>query len=250
MRISGEVDEAKNLLKNLKEGMKEPLEFRELCAIADEFYLLGEFEDASVVYEKIIDKKVDIFIINRLIKSLYFSGQRSKVLDVCKNLHEKSGSLTYVSHMESGIYEQIGDLDKATSVCLEYLGKYPNDYEMKIRLGIIYLRQENFQDLDKLLNSSFPLKELSFDLQLKLAYLYEHREFYEKSLEILYEIRRDFYNDKSVHEQYIYSFLRIQNKTKIPDFDKVAGNCAVCFENYSPEKNGLLSKTDEILIYS
>lgn len=236
LRICGKVDEAKNLLKDLIESVNESKDFRELVAFADELYWLDEYESAANVYERIASKCLDCSLTIRLIKSYYLSGQKDKVIEICKTIREKSGSITYISKVELDIYEQIGDLERAVLICRENLNKYPDDTVMKIRLGNIYLKQRKFEDVDKILQSNVYIDGLSLELRLLLALLYEKRGFYEKSIEIMYETRREYYSTQSIHEQYMLSLIEIQNKNNQPsNLDKVSTDCAVCVENKSHE---------------
>ena len=95
-------------------------------------------------------------------QSYYNSGEIAKALKICQKLREKYGPLENISVMEVVIYEEIGDMIQAETVCKEYLNKFPTDYDMQIRLGMIYFRSNKEMEIDNVLDSFPDFKNVFF----------------------------------------------------------------------------------------
>jgi tetratricopeptide (TPR) repeat protein len=237
-RADAKSQEAIDLLREAMRYVNESSTFGELYGLANTLYSLEQFEDAASIYERIADKSTDSPLTRRLLNSYYRSGERGKALHICQNLRKKHGPLKYVSEIESAIYEEIGDLAKAEEVCKEYLRLFPDDFEMKLRLAVVNFRANDFEELDNFLKSPIDLDALSLEAGLQIAYLYEARGLSQKSLEIMYEIRRKFFSRAEAHLKYIgFIFQRREDVDQLLNIDKISVNSAVCVEDGTHRKD-------------
>jgi len=154
-----------------------------------------------------------------------------KALDICQVLHQKFGPTQYIAEMESAIYEEIGDLPKAKEVCRSYLGFFPDDSTMQLRLAVINLRSNNLTELDKFLDSPFEMNKLSLEHGLQYAGLLAIRNRGQRAFSVVYELRRTFFNNPNSHLKYMGIFLqREKDATDWLNMTKVGVDAAVCIE--------------------
>ncbi len=211
-------DEAIALLKEAYNYVQDGAEFLDIVMLAEQFYIHKLFKEAATLYEKLADTNLNSDLTQWLIKSYYGAGEIRKALEVCQKLREKYGPLENISEMEVVIYEEIGDMNQAETVCKEYLKKFPKDYNMRIRLGMVHFRSNNEEDIDNVLDS-FPdfknysfLKNLSLEACVQLAQLHKIRFQREKALKIMYEVRRMHFDKPDAHLRYIGIFLFVERE--------------------------------------
>ena len=211
-------EEAISLLKEAYNYVQDGAEFLDILMLADQLYIHERFKEAATLYEKLADTNLDSELTQWLIKSHYGAGEIGKALEICQKLREKYGPLENTSEMEIVIYEEIGDMNQAETVCKEYLNKFPTDYDMRIRLGMILIRSSKETEVDNVLES-FPdskdflyLKDLSLEACFQLALLHQIRLQRKKALEIMYEARRTYFDEPSAHLGYIRIFLSVEKE--------------------------------------
>lgn len=236
-RIEGNPNEARRLLDEVaKESHLLP---RELYEVADEYYDLGCYDEAAKTYKRIVKKDLDTPYTHKMVNSLYQCGERGEALEICNTLLSKYGPIKYVSEIASAIYEEIGDLPRAKAVCHEYLVSNPNDIEIQLRMAVVNYRMESWKELDAFLNSINygNLKDLSIESRFQLAKLLGARGISDKALDIMYETRREYFNDDNAHIKYLFFFLgRQRDDDTLLDIQKVDVNVAVCIEDIFKNK--------------
>ena len=211
-------DEAIALLKEAYNYVQDGAEFLDIVMLADQLYIHELFKEAATLYEKFADTSQNSRLTQGLVQSYYNSGEIGKALEICQKLREKYGPLENISEMEAVIYEEIGDMNQAETVCKEYLNKFSTDYDMRIRLGMILVRSSKETEVDNVLDSFSEIKDFSYlkDLSLEgcfeLALLHQMRLQPEKALEIMYEVRRTHFNNPDVHLLYIKIFLSVEKE--------------------------------------
>ena len=211
-------DEAIALLKEAYNYVQNGAEFLDIVMLADQLYIHERFKEAATLYEKLADTNLNSELTQWLIKSYYGAGEIGKALEICQKLREKYGPLENISETEAVIYEEIGDMNQAETVCKEYLNKFSTDYDMRIRLGMILVRSSKETEVDNVLDSFSEIKDFSYlkDLSLEgcfeLALLHQIRLQPEKALEIMYEVRRTHFNNPDVHLLYIKIFLSVEKE--------------------------------------
>ncbi len=194
-------------------------DFLEIVELAAELFIHEQFKEAATLYEKIADTNQNSQLTQWLVQSYYNSGEIAKALRICQKLREKYGPLENVSVMEVVIYEEIGDMKQAETVCKEYLNKFPTDYDMQIRLGMVLFRSNKMAEVDNVLESlpdsknfSF-LKELPLEGSFQLALLHQKSKP-QKALKIMYEVRRMRYNEPDAHLKYISVFHSVEKEIR------------------------------------
>ena len=206
---TGNRDEALSLLEEAYGYAQNSEEFQEITELSHELYIFKEFDKAAKLYEKIADTRLNSPWTRRLLDSYYQSGERKKTLEICRDLRKKYGPLQKITEMEFLIYNEIGDMNQARAVGEMYVNAFPSDIEMQIRLGIIHLRSSHFEELDRLLETPFDVKNLSLRASFDLAHLNKVRSKAETALDIMYEARRTHFNDAEAHLKYIGLFYQV-----------------------------------------
>ena len=217
-RKMGKGDEAISQLKKAYDYALDSKDFLEIVELAAGLFINKQFKEAATLYEKLADTSQDSQLTQWLVQSYYNSGEIAKALKICQKLREKYGSLENISVMEVVIYEEIGDMIQAETVCKEYLNKFPTDYDMRIRLGMIYFRSNKEMEIDNVLDS-FPdfknfsfLKDLPLEACFQLAQLYRARSKPEEALQVMYEARRTHFDNPDAHLRYIGIFLLVEKE--------------------------------------
>ena len=231
-KATDESDEALSLLKEAYDYAKNSETFNEIVELADELYIYKQFKEAATLYEKFANTNLNSQLTQRLLYSCYHSGERAKTLAVCQSLREKYGPLKNISEMEFLIYVEIGDMNQARAVCEVYINAFPDDIDMQIRLAIVHSRSNKLEKIDRLLEKSFDLENLSLRSCLDLVYLYRIRSKPEKALDIMYETRRMYYDDPEAHLKYVGLFYTVTGQVgELLHTTQVQPGTAVCLES-------------------
>ena len=217
--ISSKIGKGDKAISQLKEAYNYALnskDFLEIVELAAELFINKQFKETATLYEKLADTSQNSQLTQWLVQSYYNSGEIEKALKICQKLREKYGPLENISVMEVVIYEEIGDMNQAETVCKEYLKKFPNDNDMQIRLGMVLFRSNKETEIDNVLNSftdfktfSF-LKDLSLEACFQLTQLHQIKLQPEKALKIMYEVRRTHFYNPNAHLKYIRFFYHVE----------------------------------------
>ena len=214
----GKDDEAISQLIEAYNYALDSKDFLEIVELAAELFSNKRFKEAATLYEKLADTSQNSQLTQWLVQSYYNSGKIEKALKICQKLREKYGPLENISVMEVVIYEEIGDMNQAEAVCKEYLNKFPTDYDMRIRLGMVLFRSNKEAEIDNVLES-FPdsknfsfLKDLPLEACFQLAQLYRARSKPEEALQVMYEARRTHFDNPDAHLRYIGIFLLVEKE--------------------------------------
>jgi len=215
---TGKGDKATSQLKEAYNYALNSKDFLEIVELAAELFINKQFKEAATLYEKFADTSQNSQLTQWLVQSYYNSGEIAKALEICQKLREKYGPLENISVTEVVIYEEIGNMNQAETVCKEYLNKFSTDYDMRIRLGMILIRSSKETEVDNVLDSFSEIKDFSYlkDLSLEgcfeLSLLHQIRLQPEKALEIMYEVRRTHFNNPDAHLLYIKIFLSVEQE--------------------------------------
>lgn len=205
--------------------------------LLDELYDIGKYEAAGSILEEIVDASIDSGPTRQLLSCYYLSGNLGPALKICRSLRETYGPLRFVSAMESAIHEEIGNLSAAMQVCHEYLGLYPDDQWVKLRLAVVSQRLKDYETLDGILNQDFDISNLPFENHAQLARLYLHRGRDREALEIAYEARRRFFDNPKAHLVYVQIFFRRNDREDSRfDVDQVESETAVQIEHLESDR--------------
>jgi hypothetical protein len=181
---------------------------REISILADTLYQNKRLEDAAKIYEKFVNKKVDHMLTHRLVDCYYRTGEIGKAFNICKELREiYKNPLQYITEVEISISTEISDFAIAKELCDEYLKNFPSNLDMEINRAIINLHTNEVDKVDEFLNHRFDLEKLTLKQFEKLAYLYRFRALDNEYLELLYEMRRKYFNSDEAHAEYVKSLI-------------------------------------------
>ena len=218
------VDYAKEAVKCITEDTKR----LNIVFLANELFDLKEYSGAASLYAGIADTSSDNALSRQLINSYYAAGLYDKCLEACMAVLNATGPVKYISQMVSTIYELIGDLPNAIGVCEEYLASDSGDFDMRLRLALIHMRQGDDAAVDEFLASSTVPDDIPVETAFYLAALYSARGNPEDAVDILYELRRRHFDNPDVHLKYVGTFFgRDKSSDSWLDFDTVAAGCAV-----------------------
>ena len=254
----GNGDKTNSILKEAYKYALDSTDFLEIVELAAELFIHELFKEAATLYEKLADTSQKSQFTQWLVQSYYNSGEIAKALDICQKLREKYGPLEKITEMEVVIYEEIADMNQAETVCKEYLTKFPNDNDMRIRLGTGLFRSNKEAEIDNVLdnfsdfkNFSF-LKDLSLEACYNLAQLYRVRSKPEKALKVMYETRRTHLDNPNAHAAHlIYIELFYQVEKLIPHVlnpSKVAQDTAVQTDNMDQDNWYIIEDRDDPVI--
>ena len=214
----GKEDEAISKLKEAYDYALDSKDFLEIVALTAELFINKQFKEAATLYEKLADTSQNSQLTQWLVQSYYNSGEFGKALKICQKLREKYGPLENISEMEVVIYEEIGNMSQAETVCKDYLEKFPNDIGMRVRLGMILFRSNKEEEIDNVLES-FPdsknysfLENLSLEVCVQFVQLHQIRLQPEKALKIMYEVRRTHFDEHDPHLLYVNIFFSVEKE--------------------------------------
>ncbi|GAB4312689.1 MAG: tetratricopeptide repeat protein [Methanobacteriaceae archaeon] len=235
-KISDDINNTILLLKQAMEHITNSTSIQHLLQLADEFYYLGLYKEAIIIYEKSVESSLNTNFTHRLIDSYYKSGEIGKALKICKKLREKYNKpLEYVSEVEIAIYNEIDDLKETKKLIKEYLRIFPNNMDMEISQSFVDLRSNNLENVDNFLNSNLNLSEITLQQFIELIRLCSYRDFNElKFLFLLYEMRRKYFNEYLAHAEYVWNFLYKNRAIETPSIVEVG--TAVCIKTQNKNK--------------
>jgi tetratricopeptide (TPR) repeat protein len=196
--------------------------------VADQLYSWNYYRDAAEIYEQFVDKNINTKLTHKLLNSYYSAGNYKSALEICQQLLNKYGALESVSEIAAYIYDNIGDAENVIQICKAYLEKFPNDIIMQLRLAIANYDKNNNEELDTFLDSKPSIATLNLFACQQLAKLLKVGHKIDYFLEVIYEIRRRFYDNAQVRAFYVISYMeatKIQANTK--EFTQVEDGCGV-----------------------
>jgi len=222
------IEDAINLLKNKTATYREKLE------VSNELFYRKNYKEAIKIFENILDLSLNNELTRKIIYCYYKIGDHRSALEICEALTGNYGSIEFVSEIQSEIYEEIGNLKKALKIYKNYIAKFPDEINIKIKKARIDYILKNFSAVKKFLEEIEIINNLSLEQNVFISNLCIQTGMYEKALYLLYESRRKYYNQSNAHLQYIGLFL-IKGKYLNDIFqnlknDYVGENAAVLIE--------------------
>ncbi|MDD3051688.1 MAG: hypothetical protein PHR06_11150 [Candidatus Cloacimonetes bacterium] len=233
MRKRGDKDLSISLLKEAENKISDSTKFRDLMALADEFFKEGLFEESGEVYEAFVDLNQHTELTHKMVEAYYRSDDLGKTLEICKSLRKKFGPLVHITQIEIAIYDEINYLEEERKVLEEYTERFPEDFDTKLYLALLNHKYNNFDEVDKFLKTPFDINLISVESGINLTFLLSERAFFQKAVEALYELRRNNYDNEKVHSAYIKLIL-LGGENENEEFlrpKKVGVNSAVVVED-------------------
>ncbi len=225
---TGSEDKIPSLIEQAKAGLLSNTFLPYQIVLAEQLYSLKYYRDAAEIYEQFVDKTFNTQLTHKLLYSYYYTGNYKSALEICQQLLKNYGPLESVSEIAAYIYDNIGDTDSVIKVCEKYLEQFPNDIGMQLRLALANYDKRNYGELDSFLDSQPSIETLNLFACEQLAKLLKVRNKIDYLLEVVYEIRRRFYDNGQVHAFYEIFYMegrKIKPNTK--RFMEVENGCGV-----------------------
>jgi len=228
----GKTPDAVAHLDIVKKLFSDALSPQQQLEMADICHHLNQFDATIAIYQKFIDPTQDTGYTHRFIDACYFGGNHGKALELCRNLHSVHGPLKHSANIELAIYLELGDLSEAERLCEAFLEKFPDDYDMRVNLAMVYFRDGDATSVESLLSLPYEFEALSYFSGAKLVRLYYyHNRFYE-ALDLAYRLLKKYFNLPEAHEDYNSLLIDMgDNRLDLSDPSVVKVDSSVCYED-------------------
>lgn len=244
-RRAGNKEKSTSILNKAKNNISGSEKHTELLDLADEFFRIKQFEDACAIYEFFVDTTQITDLTHKIVEAYYLAGNLEKSLEICKNLREKFGAIIHITAIEITIYNEINYLEEEKKILTEYIERFPQDIEMKINLAVLNQRCNNYNEVDEFLRTSFNINYLPIEQALNLAFLLNERGFFQKAIELLYELRRNNFDNERVHLAYINLMLYENNDRAWLHPEEICLNSVVVIEEKTGRKQQYIIENRE-----
>ncbi len=223
-RLSGNDTKASEYIKDAINSLKnKTVTFREKLEVSNELFYLKNYSEAVKIFKNILNVSLDNELTHKKIYCYYKIGDYGNALEICETLTTNYGPIEFVSEIQSEIYEETGSPDKALKIYKDYIAKFPNDINIKIKKARIDYILKNFSSVRKFLEEIEIINNLGLEQNVFISNLCIQTGMYEKALYLLYESRRKYYNQSNSHLQFIGLFL-IKGKYLNNIFKKLKNN--------------------------
>lgn len=249
-RIKGNIEKANYFIeKALLIIRMSKVSSSDLFIVSEELQNQGRFEEAIKIEEKIIDVNLNNHLTYNLAKLYQLAGKRDKALNIYQNLRSRYGVIEEITKHEVRIYQEIGDLVKASEIATQYVAVF-NDIHAKIVLNGLNIRLEKFDKVNAFLNSHIDYFKLNLAESKSLLAQMFKMGLNEKAIDIAYELKR--LNETPEYNDF-YAYAIFSRKEKQNDeylnIQQIAINCVV----FLKEKSGnifhvILDKRDDELL--
>lgn len=223
---SGEEDKAKNVLRHAFKAVDDVTNTRYIKLLANALHDSRIYNEASILLRRIssIDSIEPAYdAINRKLINCYIKTNKyNNALEMCKKLRPLFPDNDQLVEIETYIYERTGDLQSAYNVYVEYFKYNNNDLEMLVRFAGLNMRNGNYSELDEFLNADIDYSKLNLEMSIYLVQLYDIRNIQDRFLNLLYDMRKRFYNEAQAHSAFITLMMQSGEKYKyLIDVDMV-----------------------------
>jgi len=233
-------EESVKILDKLVSEKNKEFDSKDIFEIANGYYSSKDYNKASIYYEKVVDMDKYSPILFRFVDSLNNCSRKDEALTIIEKIRKSEGFIAEIINIEASILEEIGDLDKITEICEDGLSNNPDDYQLQLNLALYYIRQEEKEKIKSILQYPFVFDKLSLDQGFQLAYIFAENDRIEEAFNLIYELRRKFYDQEKTHLQYLRFFFSydklLSTKMKLINIEKVNNNCAVYINENSRKK--------------
>lgn len=198
--------EAEQLLIRAIEKSKNGQHQMLILVLADLHYEANEFNKAFPLYKQVVKKDLLNPFLNRYAYSLYRADELNECFELCSSIRHKYGVTEFISELEAAIHEELGNLGEAENIYSALISKYPENSTLKMKLGMIYFRQNRKEHALSLLDEV--KKEIRNGVDLaRVANVYYALGLTKEAIEIGYRALTLEPQDPQVHITYIYMFL-------------------------------------------
>ena len=224
-RLSGNDSKASEYIKDAINSLKNKTAiFREKLEIGNELFYRKNYSEALKIFKNILDVSLDNELTHKTIYCYYKIGDHRSALEICEALTGNYGPIEFVSEIQSEIYEEINDTGKALQIYQDYIVKFPNAINVRIKKARIDYLLKNISSVKIFLEEIEIINNLSLEQNVFISNLCIQTGMYEKALYLLYESRRKHYDQSNAHLQYIGLFL-IKGKYLNDIFQNLKNDC-------------------------
>lgn len=238
--------EAEELLIRAIEKSKNGDRQRLILELADLYYETKEFNKALPLYRQVVRKDFLNNALERYVASLYNSGELEECFNLCSSIRQKYGVTEFISEIEATIQEELGNLLDAENLYDALSEKYPENPRFKMKLGIIYFRQQKEQQALSLFEE---VKiQISDGIALAtIAQIYNVVGKIEEAIKIGYDALTLKPCDPRVHLAYIGLFF-FMPESAMPKFftDKVSEDSVVTLKSNGLQEVRTLVASDSV----
>ena len=232
-----QLSDARLLLNEAKAYALKRGSMREQISVAGELEKLGQYQEATELYEKIADQTKYTPLTRNLIFCYYKIGKLGQALEICQNILQQKEPSSEIIELAAGIQEELGNLSESRRLCERYLAVHPDDELMRLRKASLDFRTQAFDEVDRYLQSDIDTSKLDLVNILRLAEIHSARGHRRKTIDLLYETLRKHYNDGRAHEKYIFECLmRNQDDDAWLNATRADVDTAICVKNKSGER--------------
>jgi tetratricopeptide (TPR) repeat protein len=232
-------------LKEASKCLNSDTPFTERIELANALYDNQLMKEAIPIYESFVNQIEDTTNSRRLLNCYYEATKWDKALKLCQNIRRNNDKDISLIKMETYIYEQLGDNQKACELFEEYLRKY-NEPEIQLYLGFLYLRMKEDDKLDKLLDDEIIFDNLVLEQRIELAHLYSIRDKRNKFFNLIYETRRKFFDKSAAHSSYVWLMVQRGDKDlNLLNIKSVSNNTVVFLTNGDRNKNYIIDDRED-----
>ncbi|ACL06189.1 Tetratricopeptide domain protein [Desulfatibacillum aliphaticivorans] len=208
-----------NLLNDLKilliSRCETTTKYSEKVLIAEAFFDIGMFIEASKIYKTLVEEFSDSPILRRLLICLFNCDHRSEFRTLIEKLPIKFLETEFYIKILCAFYTRVGDLKKAESFNRKYLEINPNDIDLRFNLLRILQRQNRSGEIMQLLGQEKFFSGIDPLSEILYAGFLQHYGFDEKAISIAYRVLRNNYRTHDIHSAYIHLIL---SRNKAEDF--------------------------------
>ena len=223
-RLSGNDSKASEYIKDAINSLKNKTAiFREKLEIGNELFYRKNYSEALKIFKNILDVSLDNELTHKTIYCYYKIGDHRSALEICEALTGNYGPIEFVSEIQSEIYEETDSPNKALKIYKEYIAKFPDDINIKIKKARIDYVLKNIPAVKKFLEEIEIFNNFSLEQNVFISNLCIQTGMYEKALYLLYESRRKYYDQSNAHLQFIGLFL-VKGKYLNDIFKKLKNN--------------------------
>lgn len=189
--------------------------------------------EAIAIYEQIAEPESHSEDTVNLIGLYQKTGNNAPALTMMKTLREKNGPIKGITNVEAATYNQLGAYETSATILIEYLGKYPDDLNLKLMLNSINLRLGNEQTVDDFFNEKIQYWKLDIETFRTYVSQFFAAKRRKQAFDIIYEYRR-LKNNEEANTAYLQAVLQfpIEDNEKT-EADTVDLDCAVTFKSES-----------------
>ncbi|HSK74736.1 MAG TPA: tetratricopeptide repeat protein, partial [Pyrinomonadaceae bacterium] len=233
----GDEQSALEILIKAKEQINSETSFKEIISLGDEFFRLKQFAFAADCFRAIANPEEDTSLTRMLLRSSYKAGDYNETLKICRSIRAKYGIIPLFIGIEATCYEEINDLQSALEAYQEYFKENPDNLEIKLRIAWIHYRRFNFDEVDQFLKTQINFDEVNLEIGYKLVFLYCVRNQLKEGFDLMYELRRKYFNEPEAHLFYVTTFFNYEKNNLAWLQNKIVSvDSAVCLEDQGGRK--------------